>query len=187
MELLLRQATAFNAKRGTIVLPVSVFCAMATPPMTVNAKPVVGVSPTKPISTLAIHGYIVLPASSFSLAVIAHTIEFVLNGLIVLLVSVFHSMVMPPMTVYAKLVLEDLPTKPISTLVIHGLIVLPASIFLSMAQPLTIGNAPTAPRRHTPPATTNRAAPIGPSVMPTNTSRPMVRPPPIGSAQQWGY
>ena len=73
--------------------------------------------------------------SSLSLAVIAHTIVFVLHGLIVLPVSVFHSMVMPPMTVYAKPVLEGLPIKPISTLVIHGLIVQPASIFLSMAQP----------------------------------------------------
>ena len=105
---------------GPIVLPVNVFCSMATPPMTVYAKPVLEDLPTKPISTLVIHGYIVLPASTVSLAVVTHTTVFVLHGLIVLPVSVFCLMVMPPMTVYARPALEGTPTKPISTLVIHG-------------------------------------------------------------------
>ena len=105
---------------GLIVIPVNVFRSMVTPRMTVYAKPALEGLPTKPISTLVIHGHIVLPASSLSLAVIAHTTVFVLHGPIVLPVSVFRSMAMPPMTVYAKPALEDLPTKPISTLATPG-------------------------------------------------------------------
>ena len=93
---------------------------MAMPPMTVYAKPALEDLPTKPISTLVIHGYIVLPASTLYLAVVTHTTVFVLHGPIVLPVSVFRSMATPPMTVYAKPVLEDLPIKPISTLATPG-------------------------------------------------------------------
>ena len=93
---------------------------MVMPPMTVYAKPALEDLPTKPISMLVIHGYIVLPASTLSLAVVTHTTVFVLHGPIVLPVSVFRSMATPPMTVYAKPALEGTPTKPISTLATPG-------------------------------------------------------------------
>ena len=88
--------------------------------MTVYAKPALEDLPTKPISMLVIHGLIVEQASTVSLVATAHTTVFVLHGPIVLPVSVFHSMVMPPMTVYAKPALEVTPTKPISTLATPG-------------------------------------------------------------------